>query len=119
MPDQYVHLHWSGTPMSSAELRALYVHARNLLHVEGLHCILADHRHMPSALSEADQRWLVQQWLPETVADAHYSHCAVLPTLDPTHRLHTPPVVAQLQRHIAVALFSEPAGADAWLRAIH
>lgn len=49
VPDAFVYLHWSGHPLSSPELRALYVHTRNLLLRHNLPGILADHRAMPAA----------------------------------------------------------------------
>ena len=115
LPAHYIYLHWSGAPMSSLELRALYIHARNLLQRENLCCILADHRAMPAALTPADQQWLLHTWLPQALAETGYSHCAVLPTLNPTCRLHTPPVVAELQQQLQVNLFQDLDHAATWL----
>lgn len=117
IPGRYIYLHWSGAPMSSLELRSLYVHARNLLEREHLCCILADHRAMPEAFTTADQHWLLHTWLPQAIADTDYSHCAVLPAPNPAHRLHTPPVVEELRQHIAVNLFQDLDHADSWLQA--
>ncbi|MGI4863336.1 MAG: hypothetical protein ACRYFZ_05385 [Janthinobacterium lividum] len=117
LPGHYAYLHWSGAPLGSLELRALYIHTRNLLQRESLCCILADHRAMPTAPTAADQQWLLHTWLPQTIADTGYSHCAVLPAPDPAHRLHTPPVVAELQQqHLVVTLFEDLEYADTWLQ---
>ncbi len=115
LPDQYVYLHWHGAPMDSTELRALYVHARNLLHRHQLRCILADHRAMP-AVTEADRQWLLNEWLPETVALTGYSHCAVLRAPDPARRMHTDEVVNCLRRHVTVKVFHELLVAANWLK---
>lgn len=117
IPGCYVYLHWSGVPMSSLEWRSLYVHTRNLLAREHLCCILADHRAMPEAPTAADQQWLLHTWLPQAVADAGYSHCAVLPAPDPACRLHTPPVLDELRQHIAINIFQDLDHADTWLQA--
>ena len=111
----FVHLRWSGQPLRSPELRALYVHARNLLLRHALPGLLADHRAMPAAPTPADRQWLLGQWLPQTVAQTRYVRCAVLPAPDPTHRLHTAPLVRDLRRYLAVTLFEDYAPAVAWL----
>ena len=116
VPKACVYLHWTGAPMSSAELRALYVHTRNLLQRHELCCLLADHRAMPAALTPADQNWLLTQWLPQTLTETKQLRYAALPTTDPTHRLHTEPVVRELRRYATVSLFSDLDQAAAWLR---
>lgn len=83
LPGHYAYLHLSGAPLGSLELRALYIHTRNLLQRESLCCLLADHRAMPTAPTLADQQWLLHTWLPQTIVETGYSHCAVLPAPDP------------------------------------
>jgi len=117
VPGAYVYLHWSGEPMTGPEFRALYIHARNLLLRHELHAILADHRAMPAAPTDADREWLLTEWLPQTVAQTSYDCCAVLQTLDPAHRLHTDPVVRDLRRYVTAALFDDLEEAAAWLGA--
>jgi len=88
------YLHWSGAPMTSPAFRALYVHAHNLLRRYHLCGILADHRAMPTAPDPADREWLVTTWLPAVLEDTAFERYAVVPTLAPEHRLHTPRVRA-------------------------
>ncbi|QDA60211.1 hypothetical protein [Hymenobacter jejuensis] len=102
--------------MNSSELRALYIHTRNLMEHQHLCCLLADHRAMLAALDSADQEWLLTQWVPETVSRTCYTHYAVLPALEPAHRLHTDPVVHDLRRRLSVALFENPDQAVRWLQ---
>lgn len=116
VPDAYARLRWSGQPLSSPELRALYVHVRNVLERKGLHGLLVDHRAMPTAPA-ADQQWLLTQWLPETAARVPATRYAALPAPDPACRLHTAAVVQDLRRYLAVALFDEPEPAVSWLQA--
>ncbi|MCC3159740.1 hypothetical protein LJ737_21035 [Hymenobacter sp. 15J16-1T3B] len=117
VPGAYVQLRWSGQPLSSPELRALYIHVRNVLERKGLHCLLVDHRAMASAPDAADQQWLLTQWLPETAARTRATHYAALPAPDPARRLHTEPVVQDLRRYLSVALFDDPEQAAAWFDA--
>ncbi|MCR5890382.1 hypothetical protein LRS06_21885 [Hymenobacter sp. J193] len=117
VPEAYVQLRWSGQLLRSLELRALYVHTRNLLEREKLCCLLADHRAMSAAPLAADQHWLLQQWLPDLAGRRHTTHYAVLPALNPACRLHTATVVQDLQRYLSVALFDDPRQAVAWLQA--
>ncbi|MGY3091272.1 hypothetical protein ACVWYF_004338 [Hymenobacter sp. UYAg731] len=115
--DGYLHLHWSGAPMTSPEFRALYVHAHNLLRRYQLRGILADHRAMPAAPDPADREWLLTTWLPDVLDDTAFERYAVVPTLAPENRLHTPAVAAQLRRIVATSFFEDiPLAAD-WLRA--
>lgn len=117
VPRSYVYLHWSGAPLTSAEFRALYVHARNLLERHALKAILADHHAMPAAPDAADREWLLGQWLPETTAATSLTRYAALPTPDPGRRLHTEQVLAGLRRHLQVGVFDDLDRARAWLQA--
>ena len=119
MPRAYVYLHWSGAPLTSGEFRALYVHARNLLERHKLQAIIADHHAMPAAPDEADREWLINEWLPETIASTSLARYAALPTPDPNRRLHTETVLDGLRRHLQVAVFDDLEQASAWLGAAH
>lgn len=115
--DGYLSLHWSGAPMTGPEFRALYVHAHNLLRRYPLLGILADHRAMPAAPAAADRDWLLTTWLPAVLEDTQLTRYAVVPTLEPAHRLHTPAVAEQLRQAITTAFFEETPPAAKWLRA--
>ena len=114
VPDSYVYLHWSGAPLTSLEFRALYVHVRNLLQRHQLRAILADHHAMPAAPDEADQQWLLEHWLPETTNATALACYAVLPTPDPSRRLHTETVLEGLRRHLPVVVFDDLNKASDW-----
>jgi hypothetical protein len=115
--DGYLYLHWSGAPLTGLEFRALYTHAHNLLRRYPLRGILADHRAMPAAPDHADRDWLLATWLPAVLADTHLERYAVVPTLEPEHRLHTPAVAEQLRRVVTAAFFEEIPPAAVWLQA--
>lgn len=115
--DSYLRLHWSGMPMTGPEFRALYIHAHNLLRRYPLQGILADHRAMPVAPTDADRDWLLTTWLPAVIEDTSLARYAVVPTLEPAHRLHTPAVAEQLRCTITTAFFEEILPAIDWLRA--
>ncbi|MBF9239444.1 hypothetical protein I2I05_18775 [Hymenobacter sp. BT683] len=116
VPQAYVYLHWTGAPLTSPEFRALYVHVRNLLQRHKLKAILADHHAMPEAPDEADRLWLLDQWLPQTLAETALARYAALPTPDPGHRLHTETVLDGLRRRLQVAVFDDLDQASAWLQ---
>ena len=117
VPDHgYVYLHWSGAPMTGPEFRALYVYAHNLLRRYPLRGILADHRAMPAAPAAADRDWLLATWLPAVLEDTSLARYAVVPTLEPAHRLHTLAVAEQLRRVLTAAFFEELPPAIDWLR---
>ena len=115
--DGYLLLRWTGHSMTSPEFRALYVHAHNLLLRHHLRGVLADHRAMPAAPDPADRTWLLHTWLPQAVAETEFRRYAVVPTLDPAHRLHTDVVKDEICRSVTTELFAEVAAAVAWLRA--
>ena len=117
VPGSFVYLHWTGEALQSAELRALYVHARNLLLRYGLHRILADHRAMPAAFDAADRDWLLTDWFPHTTEELPRVRYAALPSPDPQRRLHTDDVVHTMRNYAEVALFDDSATATAWLQA--
>ena len=116
VPGAFVYLHFTGEPMSSIELRALYVHAANLLARHSLSGILADHRAMPAAFADDDREWLLTRWLPQTVSSPPPPvFYAVLPNPHPTRRLHTDEVLQDLRRHVTVGVFDDLERAAEWL----
>ncbi|GAB3876239.1 hypothetical protein GCM10028824_33610 [Hymenobacter segetis] len=117
VPGSFVYLHWTGEPLHSAELRALYVHARNLLLRYDLRRILADHRAMPAAFDEVDRDWLLTDWFPHTTEEIPRVRYAALPSPNPQRRLHTDDVVQALRHYAEVALFNDIASATSWLEA--
>lgn len=117
VPGSFVYLHWTGEALHSVELRALYVHARNLLLRYDLHRILADHRAMPAAFDPAERDWLLTEWFPHTTEKIPRVRYAALPSPDPQRRLHTDEVMQALRRYADVALFDDIAEATAWLEA--
>ncbi|GAB3829641.1 hypothetical protein [Hymenobacter jeollabukensis] len=117
VPDAYLTLRWTDQPLSSHEWRALYVHARNLLERAGLRGVLADHRAATAPPTAADQQWLLTRWLPDVATRTGLVRYAALPAPNPSHRLHTGPVVHDLRRFLTVGLFDDPAPAADWLRA--
>ena len=116
VPESFVYLHFSGEPMSSTGLRALYVHAANLLARHGLTGILADHRAMPAAFAAADREWLLTEWLPHTVPPPPSVRYAVLPNSSPTRRLHTDEVLRDLEQYLVVSVSGSLEQAADWLR---
>jgi|GEM_PF-2496012 len=114
--DRYLYLHWSGAALTGLEFRALYIHAHNLLRRYPLLGILADHRAMSTAPAEADRDWLLTTWLPAVVNDTRLERYAVVPTLAPEHRLHTPAVAEQLRCVVTTVFFEELSPAAEWLR---
>ena len=118
VPEAFAYLHFSGEPMSSPELRALYVHAANLLSRHALPGILADHRAMPAAFAPDDREWLLAEWLPHTVPPPPPTvRYAVLPSPSPTRRLHTDEVLRDLEQYLVVRVFENLDQAAEWLKA--
>ncbi|MGI4870324.1 MAG: hypothetical protein ACRYFX_03990 [Janthinobacterium lividum] len=93
------------------------MHAYNMLLRYHLRGILADHRAMFAAPDPADYDWLLTTWLPQVVAETEFRRYAVVPALDPAHRLHTSLVRDEVRRSVSTELFAEVAPAIAWLRA--
>lgn len=116
VPGSFVYLHFTGEPMGSTELRALYVHAANLLARHSLGGILADHRAMPDAFAEDDRDWLLTLWLPQTIGPPPPPvFYAVLPNAHPARRLHTNDVLYNLRRYVTVGVFDDLDQAADWL----
>ena len=117
VPESFAYLHFSGEPMTGPELRALYVHAANLLTRHGLPGILADHRAMPAAFETPDREWLLTEWLPRAVPSPPPTiRYAVLPSPSPTRRLHTEEVLRDLEHYLIVRLFTGLEEAANWLK---
>ena len=102
--------------MTRAELRAVYEHTLNLLRRSGLRKVLSDHRRMPAYAPE-DRDWLLRDWIPRAIAEAGYSHCAVVQAPDvPNHQ--APQLLAAeagQTTQLTVQYFDQPEPAPTWL----
>lgn len=109
--------HPHGTAESAA-LRQLYEKSAELMHLRHLGAVLSDHRGMP-ALSEADQQWLGEVWVPRTMRETTYAHVAVIDSTNVLNRLATDTVVLAISNlPLTVRYFTEVNEAEAWLREI-
>ena len=114
-PD-YVRIDWQTAPMSRLELRAVYEHTLHLLRRSGLRKVLSDHRLMPPYTPE-DRDWLLHNWVPRAIAEAGYSHCAVVQVDDEFNHQTTQQLAAEVaqQTKLAVQYFDQLAPAQTWL----
>jgi len=114
-PD-YVRIDWQTAPMTRPDLRAVYEHTLHLLKRSGLHKVLSDHRLMPPYKPE-DRDWLMRDWVPRAVAEAGYSHCAVVQAHDVFNHQVTQQLATDVnqQTKLVVAYFSQLDPALTWL----
>ena len=115
-PD-YVRIIWQTAPMTHLELRAVYEHTLHLLKRSGLRKVLSDHRLMPPYTPE-DRDWLLRNWVPRAVAEAGYSHCAVVQAEDVFNHETTLRMVAEVNQRttLAVQYFDQLDPALTWLQ---
>ena len=114
-PD-YVCLDWQDAPMTRGDLRAVYEHTLHLLKRTGLRKVLSDHRLMPTYTPE-DRDWLLRDWVPRAVAEAGYSHCAVVQAHDVFNHKTTRGMAADVHQKttLTVQYFDRLDPAVAWL----
>ncbi len=114
-PD-YVRIEWQTAPMTRVDLRAVYEHTLHLLKRSGLHKVLSDHRLMPPYTPE-DRDWLLHNWVPRAVAEAGYSHCAVVQAHDVVNHATTQQLVTEASQTtiLAVQYFGQMEPALTWL----
>jgi hypothetical protein len=114
--DGYARIDWNPVPIQSRALRTVYTQVLNLLRASGFTKILSDHQLMPPLLP-ADQLWLSQEWVPQAIAEAGYSHGAVVESHDLLSRSTIVRVVEQIG-HLALTVryFEDDWRAAQWLR---
>jgi len=84
-PD-YLHITWQPTPVSIADLQAIYEHVlRAMLHY-GTTRLMSVHGQRPPMPPQI-QEWLFQQWVPRAIEEAGYDKCAVVEAEAPLSRL--------------------------------
>ncbi|GAA4028128.1 hypothetical protein GCM10022409_10210 [Hymenobacter glaciei] len=115
-PD-YVRIDWQTAPVTHQDLRAVYEHTLHLLKRSGLRRVLSDHRLMPPYTPE-DRDWLLREWVPRAIAEAGYSHCAVVQAHEAANRQTTQQLVEEAGKTaLVVQCFAALHPALTWLLA--
>jgi hypothetical protein len=114
-PD-YVRIDWQTAPMTRMDLRAVYEHTLHLLKRSGLRKVLSDHRLM-AAYTPEDREWLLHDWVPRAIAEAGYSHCAVVQAQDVFNYQTTQQLATEVSRRttLVVEYFDQLDPALTWL----
>ncbi|OON67834.1 hypothetical protein B0919_16765 [Hymenobacter sp. CRA2] len=110
----FVRLAWSAERIELADLQAFYEQALTLLVGVGVGRILSDHGQR-QPLPAAAQQWLIDNWIPRAIRQAHVYYCAIVEGNDPVHRLSTQGVVGRAPSDMQFKRFSNRAEAEAWL----
>ncbi|MBW3128026.1 hypothetical protein [Hymenobacter profundi] len=95
----------------------LLLHTKHLLARQGQGLLLVDQRAM-QAYSLEEQRWLVEEWLPQAIVEGGYRYGAIVQARDAFARLAMDTVRLQAQNlQLTYRYFTNEEEAVAWLRA--
>lgn len=111
-------LSWLPGPRELADFQAAMNALLVLLRRLGSGKALVDQRAM-TALTPAEQQWVLTYWLPRAVAQGHYRYAAVLPAADAAARQATAQVRADAAHHPGLPRyedFADEERARHWLR---
>ncbi|MCC3155191.1 hypothetical protein Q3A66_19395 [Hymenobacter sp. BT770] len=113
-PLGFVVLTWSDVPVASAELHSLYTHTLQALRHYATCKLLTDQTHR-QPLSDEMQTWIVEQWIPQAIADCAYSHCAIVESTQEGSRQGARAVGSRLTGPLEFRYFPEETEARQWL----
>lgn len=114
-PGGFIQLEWQSVAASELELRAIYEHVLGALHRHRSTRLLTVHSQRPPMPAEV-QAWLTHHWVPRAVAEAGYSHCAVVEASTPLSRLAARAVGTGLSAPLQYRYFASAAEGARWLR---
>ncbi|MBF9239729.1 STAS/SEC14 domain-containing protein [Hymenobacter sp. BT683] len=114
-PLGFVALKWSDAPVTSAELQSLYAHTLQALRYHETCKLLTDQTDR-QALSEEMQTWIVEQSIPQAIADCAYSHCAIVECSREDHRQAARAVGSRLTGPLEFRYFEQESDARQWLQ---
>jgi hypothetical protein len=85
-PEGYLRLDYYPGPREEAQFRALLTHVRQAMQRHNWSRLLVNQQQM-SALTPAEETWMVNEWLPQAVLENGYRHGAVIVAHDVFARL--------------------------------
>jgi hypothetical protein len=95
---------------------SLYAHTLSALRHHNTCKLLTDQR-LRQLLPEEDQRWIAEKWIPQAIAECTYSHCAILESLQESHRAGARNVGSMLSSPMKYQYFQREEEASKWLQA--
>ena len=114
-PAGFVVLNWTDAPSTPAALQSLYAHTLQALRHHGT-CKLLTNQVARQPLSVAEQKWLIEQWVPQAIAECAYSHCAIVESTQADGQLAARAVGTGVARHpLEFRYFQHEAEARQWL----
>lgn len=114
-PAGFLRANWSARPRGPEDAKGLLTHMAAALQRHGWSRVLIDQRHMPP-FTPAEQQWITQQWLPQTVRASGYRHGAVVVSPQVLVRLATAFVTTHVQGlPLVYRSFEDEAEARQWL----
>jgi hypothetical protein len=111
----YLRLRWSRTGGTETELRAAYLQVKQAMKHFRTGKTMSIHQDRP-LIPVAVQQWLSTEWIPGSVREAGYSHCAIVESASPVARLASQAVSLSAPAALAFRHFPSELAADAWLR---
>jgi hypothetical protein len=114
-PAGYLRLDYHAGRRSEVEFRALLTHVRQAMSRHGRGRVLINQRQM-AGFSPAEERWMVEEWLPLAIAENGYRYGAVLMADDVFARLAMSNIVLATQgRGHEYQHFADEDEATKWL----
>ncbi|UOQ74842.1 hypothetical protein [Hymenobacter cellulosilyticus] len=111
----YLRLRWTSTGGTEDELRSTYLQVRQAMRHFRTGKTMSIHQNRP-LIPVPVQQWLAAEWIPGSVREAGYSHCAIVESHNPMARLASQAVSLTAPTALAFRHFPTEAAADAWLR---
>ncbi|MDB5234787.1 MAG: hypothetical protein JWR44_1780 [Hymenobacter sp.] len=110
----FVVLKWSAAPITTPELHSLYSHTIQALRHHHT-CKLLTNQVERQPLPIEAQQWIVEQWIPQAIAECAYSHCAIVECEQEANRAATRAIGSRVAGSLQFRYFPTPDAAQEWL----
>jgi hypothetical protein len=115
----FVRLKYFAGSRNAEAWHGLLQHTKHLLARQGRGLMLVDQQEM-APFKPVEQKWLVEEWLPQAITEGGYRFGAVIQAHDVFARLAMDTVRTQVRdRQLTYRYFPDEAAALAWLLAQH
>ncbi|UOR05093.1 hypothetical protein MUN82_19415 [Hymenobacter aerilatus] len=112
----FVRLTYTQGRRETSAWHGLLQHTKHLLARQGQGVLLVDQRHM-QAFSLEEQRWLVEEWLPQAIVEGGYRYGAVVQAHDAFARLAMDTIRLHAKNmQLTYRYFTDELEAVAWLQ---
>lgn len=110
----YLRISWQPTPVSVADLQAIYEHVLRAMRHYNTTYLISVHGQRPPMPTQV-QEWLAHNWVPRAITEVGYNKCAIVEAGTPLSRLAARSIGSDLAQGLRYQYFATEQAAADWL----